>query len=69
MTRALWIAAWLFAAVAWAAFVLLCRDLFVVAGILCALAFLAWGFRTYPDPGPTGWGDDEWWTDRIEVEE
>ncbi|QFG11112.1 hypothetical protein PBI_QUEENHAZEL_41 [Mycobacterium phage QueenHazel] len=59
MTRALWFAAWMFAVIAWAAFVLLERDVFVVAGILCAAAFLAWGFRAYPDPDD--WSTDEWW--------
>ncbi|AER47711.1 microaggregate invasion protein 1 [Mycolicibacterium goodii] len=67
MTRALWIAAWVFAVIAWAAFVLLWRELFVIAGILCALAFLAWGFRAYPDVDPDEWAADEWWHEPEEV--
>ncbi|AIT14554.1 hypothetical protein SEA_JAMIE19_44 [Mycobacterium phage Jamie19] len=62
MTRALLVAAWVFGGIAWAAFVLLCRELFVVAGICSAAATLAWGFRCQTDPDD--WSADEWWIER-----
>ncbi|AEN79900.1 hypothetical protein SEA_PHRANN_47 [Mycobacterium phage Phrann] len=62
MTRALLVAAWVFGVIAWAAFVLLWRELFVVAGIASAAATLAWGFRQQPDPDD--WSTDEWWIER-----
>ncbi|AXQ51409.1 hypothetical protein SEA_AGGIE_44 [Mycobacterium phage Aggie] len=62
MTRALLVAAWVFGVIAWVAFVLLWRELFVVAGIASAAATLAWGFRQQPDPDD--WSTDEWWIER-----
>lgn len=49
MTRALWIAAWVFGVTAAAAYVALWRELFVVTAILAALALLVWGYRLQPD--------------------
>lgn len=61
MTRALWLAAWVFGAVAWFALVMFWLHLFVVTALVCAAAVLAWGFRVHPDPDD--WAADEWWAD------
>ncbi|AAN12616.1 gp58 [Mycobacterium phage Che9c] len=73
MTRALWIAAWVFAVIAWVGLVMMWREVFVVAGIATAAATLGWSWLTYPDrdPNPDDWSADEWWIepdDRIETE-
>ncbi|MBP3086992.1 hypothetical protein [Mycolicibacterium fortuitum] len=49
MTRALWIAAWVFGLTSAAAYVALWRELFVITAILAALALMAWGYRLHPD--------------------
>ncbi|ART68168.1 hypothetical protein BTO20_05810 [Mycobacterium dioxanotrophicus] len=63
MTRALWLAAWVFGALAYIGLAV-CLPLFVTAAILSAASVLAWGFRVHPDPDE--WANDEWWTDESE---
>lgn len=49
MTRALWVAAWVFGVIAAIAYIALWRELFVIAAILAGLALMTWGYLLHPD--------------------
>jgi hypothetical protein len=66
MTRALWLAAWVFGVAGWVGLVTFWMPLFVIAAILSAAAVLAWGFRVHPDPDE--WAADEWWLEETAEE-
>lgn len=61
MSRVLLHVSWIAGGIAWAALILLWRDLFLAAGITSAVATLAWGYCTEPDRDPDDWSADEWW--------